>query len=46
MTTATSLFFGATAPSRLAKLELRGRGFFLGWRCSRRCFRVAVVSPL
>jgi multiple sugar transport system permease protein len=46
-TTATSLFFGATAAFALAKLELRGRGFFLGMALLASMFPgVAVVSPL
>lgn len=46
-TTVTSLFFGATAAFALAKLELRGRSFFLGMALLASMFPgVAVVSPL
>lgn len=46
-TTVVSLFFGATAAFALAKLELRGRRFFLGMALLASMFPgVAVVSPL
>ena len=46
-TTATSLFFGATAAFALAKLELRGQRLFLGLSLLASMFPgVAVVSPL
>jgi multiple sugar transport system permease protein len=46
-TTATSLFFGATAAFALAKLELRGRSLLLGTALLASMFPgVAAVSPL
>lgn len=46
-TTVTSLFLGATAAFALAKLELRGRSFFLGMALLASMFpSVAAVSPL